>query len=101
MHFPSSLCLEIQIFDETRYEIAGKSGSCSLFPLLTASHLFYQLFLWLLGLWLKYSSCLPWFVLQISSFTFCIIKAVLENDMFTSVLQIQYIYTVEISELDF
>lgn len=44
---------------------------------------------------------LLWFVLQISSFTFRIIKAVLENDMFTSVLQIQYIYTVEIPELDF
>lgn len=98
--FLSVKCLEMQIFDQTRYEIAGKSESCSLF-LIINSRLFYQLFLWLLVLWVKYSSCLPWFVLQISSFTFCVIKAVLENDMFTSVLQIQYIYTVEISELDF
>lgn len=52
-------------------------------------------------LWVKYSSSLPWFVLEVSSFTLFIIKAVLESDVFTSVLQIQYIYTIEISELDF
>lgn len=98
--FLSVPCLEIRIFDQTSYETAGKSGSCSLFLIIT-SHLSYQLLLWLLVLWVKYFSCLPWFVLQISSFTFFIIKAVLENDMFTSVLQIQYIYTVEISRVGF
>lgn len=100
-NFPISvMCLEIQIFNQTRYETAGKSGRCLLFLIIT-SHLFYQLFLWLLALGVKYSSRLPWLALQISSFTFFIIKAVLENDMFTSVLRILCIYTAEISELGF
>lgn len=94
------MCSEIIIFDQIRNEIAGRSGSCLSFLIIT-SHLLHQLVLSLLLLRAEYSSGLPWFVLQVSSFTFSVIKAALENDMYTSVLQIQYISTVEISELDF